>query len=232
MKILGLTPARGGSKGIPGKNIKMLCGKPLIAYTIETALACGALTDFIVSTDDDDIAATSRRCGAQVPFSRPAALATDKAPTIDTVLHTLDFMEKKGRSYDAVCLLQATSPLRSVDDLTAAIDIFTAAETDSLISVIPVPHEYNPHWVFKPSGDGDATLKIATGEQHIITRRQALPPAFVRNGAIYLVKTSVLQKEKSLYGNSIGYYEMDAEYHINLDTPADWTKAEQLMGCR
>lgn len=229
MKILGLIPARGGSKGIPGKNIKMLHGKPLLHYTIETAVASNSLNRIVVSTDEEQIAAVAKAGGAQVPFMRPADLAADKSPTLGVILHALAFYRKQNINFDAVCLLQATSPMRTAENIKEAVAIFRAADTDSLISVIPVPHEYNPHWVFEPKEEGSSVLRISTGDSEIIPRRQELPPAFIRNGAIYLTKTSVLTEQQSIYGQSVAYYEMSADNHVNLDTPADWEKAERLF---
>ncbi|MEM9823701.1 MAG: acylneuraminate cytidylyltransferase family protein, partial [Bacteroidota bacterium] len=149
MKILGLIPARGGSKGIPGKNIKRLGGKPLIEYAIAAGLASRAIERVVVSTDDETIAQLSRQLGAQVPFIRPADLATDQSPTIDTVIHAITFFQDQGVEFDAVCLLQATSPFRSAEDIRNAIHTFRQSGADALISVREVPHTYNPHWVFE-----------------------------------------------------------------------------------
>lgn len=227
MRILGLTPARGGSKGIPGKNIKIINGKPLIAHTIEQAMSSGVLDTFAVSTDDEKIAETARRYGAEVPFIRPADLATDKAPTLGVIQHALEFYRHQGKEFDAVCLLQATSPMRTAEDIRAAIAAFEAAGSESLISVIPVPHEYNPHWTFVQDKNSK-NLKIATGEKEIITRRQELPQAYIRNGAVYITSVPTLLEKNSLYGSSIAYYEMSADKHVNLDTLADWKRAEDI----
>ncbi|RME93225.1 MAG: acylneuraminate cytidylyltransferase family protein [Bacteroidetes bacterium] len=228
MRILGLIPARGGSKGIPGKNSKMLAGKPLIAYTIEAALRCSSLARVMVSTDDEGLAAISRSYGAAVPFLRPAALATDSSPTIDTVVHTLRYYQEIGEAYEAVCLLQPTTPFRTAQDIERAIQHFQEAKTDSLVSVREVPHAYNPHWVFLADSD-TKTLRIATGDAQIITRRQELPKAYYRDGAIYLTKAKVVLEQASLYGRSIAYVVSESPHAVNLDTPEDWAKAEALV---
>lgn len=227
MKILGIIPARGGSKGVPGKNIKPLGGKPLIVYTIEAAKQVKILTDCVVSTDSEDIAAVARSFGADVPFIRPVELATDSARSIDVVLHALHEMQKQNRHYDALILLQPTNPFRSVRFIEEAIQKFISGNYDSLISVLPVPHEYNPHWVFEPDENG--TLKLATGEQEIISRRQELPPAYFRDGSIYITSTELLHTKNSFYGNRLGYIEADADRHVNIDTPEDWERAEELI---
>ncbi|PHN08602.1 acylneuraminate cytidylyltransferase family protein [Flavilitoribacter nigricans] len=230
MKVLGLIPARGGSKGIPRKNLKALAGKPLVCYTIEAALQSSLLDTVIVSTEDAEIAAVSRRTGAEVPFLRPAELAADSAPTIDTVVHALQFYESRGKTFDAICLLQPTTPFRTAEDIDLAIRQFKDREADCLISVRPVPHQYNPHWIFEPEGDG--YLRLATGEEQIIPRRQELPPAYYRDGAIYLTRWAILRDERTLYGKKITYCVLEQSPEINIDTPADWANAERLINQR
>ena len=229
MKILGLIPARGGSKGVPNKNIKLLGGKPLINYTIEVGLACAEITKLVVSTDSPEIAKISKAAGAEVPFFRPAELATDTSPSIDTVIHAVEFFKKEGNQFDAVCLLQPTSPFRTAENVQKAISIFIEKDADSLISVRKVPHQFNPHWIFEPNTDNDF-LKIVTGESEIITRRQELPPAYYRDGSIYLVKTKVLLKKRSLYGERIAFSLSENEVFVNIDTMEDWEAAEKLIG--
>ena len=228
MKVLGLIPARGGSKGVPRKNIKNLCGKPLIQYTIEAAQQANVLTEIMVSTEDEEIANVAQSLGAAVPFLRPQALAGDKAPTIDAVINVLETYQQLGKSFDVVCLLQPTNPLRSAEVIQRSIAKFKETEADCLLSVREVPHEYNPHWTFEEKGDTQL-LKIATGEQVIIPRRQELPPAYYRDGSIYLTKSSVILEQKSLYGDHISFINMEGEPHVNIDTLADWKKAEQLL---
>lgn len=227
MKILGIIPARGGSKGVPNKNTKLLGGKPLIAYTIESAKHSRLLTDFIVSTDSNTIAETAKTYGADIPFMRPTELATDTAKSIDVVLHALNEMQQKGKSYDAVILLQPTYPFRPEGFIDQAIQQFISSGNNSLISVLPVPHEYNPHWVFEPDNKG--FLHLATGEKEIIPRRQDLPPAFFRDGSIYITTTEVLKNNKSFYGNHLGYIVAHKDRYVNIDTLEDWERAEELI---
>lgn len=227
MKILGLIPARGGSKGVPRKNIKLLNGKPLIYYTINPARQTGLFSEILVSTDDEEIAEVSRELGVEVQI-RPAHLAGDASPTIDTVIHVLESYQKTGETFDAVCLLQPTNPLRSEDVLRKSMETFEASGADSLVSVRQVPHEYNPHWTFEVSRTG-AFLSIATGEKEIIPRRQELPRAYHRDGAIYLVKSEVVLNDKSLYGQNISFIDMTGEPHVNIDTLKDWEEAEKYL---
>ena len=219
-----MIPARGGSKGVPGKNKKLLSGKPLIQYSIEAALAATAVTTVLVSTDDEEIAAISRVAGAEVPFLRPVELALDTTPTLPAVIHALEFYKLQGVLYDAVCLLQPTSPLRGSGDIDNAINTFIAKQTDSLISVREVPHQFNPHWVLM---EKNGTLCWSTGEKQPISRRQDLPPAYYRDGSIYLTKTEVLYNG-SLYGNSISYI-VSSGLHVNIDTLEDWDQAERIL---
>lgn len=228
MKILALIPARGGSKGVPKKNIKLLGGKPMISYTIEVGLACAEIAKLVVSTDSQEIAKVSKAAGAEVPFLRPDELASDTSPSIDTVIHAVEFYAKTGYYFDAVCLLQPTSPFRTARDIKNAISTFIEKEADSLISVRKVPHQFNPHWIFEQN-DGNDFLKIATGESEIITRRQELPPAYYRDGSIYLVKTEVLLKKRSLYGERIAFSLSENPIFVNIDTMEDWIIAEEMV---
>lgn len=227
MKILAIIPARGGSKGIPGKNIKLLNGKPLLAYTSEIALKSRYLKEVIISTDDTQIQETAKSLGLNAPFLRPEALAHDHTPTIEVIIHALKWYENQNIFFDAVCLLQVTSPFRTVEFLDKAIEKFIEKDSDSLVSVQKIPHEYNPHWAFEVNENGN--LKIATGEIEIITRRQELPLAYHRDGSIYITKTQVLLKEHSIYGKSIAFIESDPESYVNIDTMEDWKKAEEMI---
>ncbi|WP_158727926.1 MULTISPECIES: cytidylyltransferase domain-containing protein [unclassified Flavobacterium] len=227
MRILAIIPARGGSKGVPFKNIKILNGKPLLAYTSEIALQSTYLTDVILSSDDFQIIEVAKQLGIQVPFIRPEELAQDTTPTIDVIIHALEWYDKQDISFDAVCVLQVTSPFRTVALLDDAIQKFIASNCDSLVSVQKVPHEYNPHWTFEVNSKGN--LKITTGEEKIIGRRQELPIAYHRDGSIYITKTEVLLHEHSLYGKKITFIEFPPEFYINIDTLQDWEKAEKMI---
>ena len=222
MRILGVIPARGGSKGVPGKNIKLLEDLPLLAYTAQSALASKLLTKVILSTDCPSIAAVAEQCAIEVPFLRPETLATDTASSIAVVQHAVSYLENQGEFFDAVCLLQPTSPFRPKGFIDKAIQKFIQDGADALVSVLPVPHEFNPHWVFEPNEKG--LLQIATGDKEIIKRRQDLPQAFFRDGSIYITKTSVI-KEGSFYGTKLSYLENHPDFYVNIDTLEDWEKA-------
>lgn len=227
MRIVAIIPARGGSKGVPGKNIKLLNGKPLLEYTSEIALKSKYLTEIILSTEDDVITEVGKGLGLKIPFKRPAELALDTTPTIDVIIHALEWYKKQNIFFDAVCLLQVTSPFRTVDFLDKAVEKFIEKDADSLVSVQQVPHEYNPHWTFEENDQGN--LKIATGEIEIIKRRQELPIAYHRDGSIYIVKTNVVLEQHSLYGNSTAFIESEPNHYVNIDTLEDWKKAEEMI---
>lgn len=222
MKILAIIPARGGSKGIPGKNIKLLGELPLVAYTAQSALRSKFLIKVILSTDCPYIAEVAIKHGVEVPFLRPESLATDSASSISVVQHAVSYLENQNEFFDAVCLLQPTYPFRPKGFIDKAIQKFIQDDTDALVSVLPVPHEFNPHWVFEPDEKG--FLQIATGENEIIKRRQDLPTTFFRDGAIYITKTTIVKKG-SLYGDKLSYLESHPDFYINIDTLEDWEKA-------
>lgn len=226
MKILGLIPARGGSKGIPGKNIKSLQGKPLLAYTTEAAKASKLLDRVVLSSDDPEIISVGKALGIEVPFVRPPELAVDTTSSLEVVQHALQYLKEQGENYDAVCLLQPTTPFRPDGLIDEAIEKFEAGNYDALISVREVPAEFNPHWIFE---NRDGRLQLATGEKQIIPRRQDLPKAFHRDGAIYITKTSVLLNQNSLYGNRLGYIETTGNPFVNIDTQEDWEKAQKIV---
>tara|TARA_R110000850_G_scaffold275701_1_gene415549 strand:+ start:132 stop:842 length:711 start_codon:yes stop_codon:yes gene_type:complete len=225
--ILAIIPARGGSKGIPGKNIKLLGGKPLLHYTLEAARGSKLLSRVVLSSDDAEIIAVAKKLGLEVPFVRPASLATDEAGSLEVVQHALNELAKEGEHYDAVCLLQCTTPFREPGCIDAAVQKFLEMGCDALVTVRKVPEEYNPHWVFEDDGSG--RLKIATGDSEIIKRRQDLPKAYFRDGSIYITKTDVILKKHSLYGDTTGYIVSKGERYVNLDTIADWERAESLL---
>ena len=227
MRVLGIIPARGGSKGIPRKNIKLLGGQPVIQYTIESAKKSQFLTDIFVSTDDLEIAEVSKSAGINVPFLRPSNLALDMTPTIDVIKHVLDEFDKNGKQYDAICILQPTSPFRELGFIDKCIEKFEKSNADSLVSVLQVPHQFNPHWIFEENESG--SLNISTGEKQIIPRRQELPKAYFRDGSVYLTKVEIIRNEKKLLFGNIQFVESNKHFYCNLDTIDDWKLAEKLI---
>lgn len=224
MKILGLIPAREGSKGIPGKNIRTLGHQPLIAYSVIDGISAKYLSKVVVSTDGVKIAEVAKSYGCEVPFIRPKELAQDHTPSIEVVLHAIDFFEQNGEFFDALCLLQPTSPFRPKGFIDDCIQKFVESQADSLISVLEVPHEFNPHWTFEMDMEG--SLTISTGEATLIPRRQELPKAFHRDGSVYLSKISLIKEQRALVGGKTVGMLSNKAYYANLDTPEDWEKAE------
>jgi len=226
MRILAIIPARGGSKGVPRKNIKLLGGVPLLAYTSRLAKKSRLISKIVLSTDDPEIAHVGLNEGIEVPFLRPSELAQDSTPTLPVLQHALEYYATMGEYFDAICLLEVTSPFRALEFLEAAIAKFISTDADSLVSVLPVPANYNPHWTFEEEDSG--FLKIATGESKIIPRRQELPKAYFRDGSIYLTKSEVI-KSGSIYGLKTTFLENDPLYYINIDTQEDWIAAEEWL---
>lgn len=228
MNVLGLVPARGGSKGVPGKNIRMLCGKPLLQYTAQAALQSRLLSRIVLSTENKEIAEVGASCGLEVPFMRPPELAKDETPMLPVIQHALNFMESSGERFDAVCLLQPTNPLRRTEDIDECITLLDTTTADSVVTILMVPAEHNPHWVYFQNGSG--LLRLSTGEAEPTPRRQDLPPAFHREGSVYVTRRNVLMEGNSLYGERIAGHLIQAERSVNIDGPEDWSRAETLLG--
>jgi len=232
LKVLGIITARGGSKGIPGKNLKLLAGRPLLAYTVEAARACRALDRVILSTEDEDIAATGRSLGIEVPFIRPAELSRDDTPHLPVIQHAAAWLrEHEGYQPDAVMVLQPTSPLRTAADIAASIALLESSGADSVLSVSEVSGHAHPSRALRLDANGNAVLFV-TGDpvRKRINRRQDLPEAWVMNGAIYACRTHLLfAAEPSLYGDRVIAYRMPADRAISIDDPDDWTAAERAL---
>lgn len=227
MKILGIIPARSGSKGIPGKNIKPLNGIPLIGYVCRDAKKSRLLDSVIVSTDSHEIGEVAKQYGVSFPFLRPQEISEDTSPSVDFVRHAILHLMLQGEFFDAICLLQPTSPFKPEGFIDACLSKFIDGGFDSLVSVLEVPHEYNPHWVFEESENG--SLKIATGETSLIPRRQELPKAFYRDGSVYVSKVDLILDQNKLVGGKIGFLLSDNAYYCNLDTMSDWFRAEEKV---
>ena len=227
MRTLGVVLARGGSIGIPRKNIRPLGGRPLLAYTADAALAARLLDRVILSTEDPEIAEVGRRCGLDVPFLRPAELARDDTPSLPVVRHAATEAESLWGRFDAVCLLQPTCPFRTADDIDACVALLDSAGLDSVVTVLPIPHEHHPLWAYYREPGG--LIRLASGAAVPPTRRQDLPPAFHREGSVYVTRRRVLLEEGSLYGGTTGGVEIDPERSVNLDSLHDWRRAERML---
>lgn len=224
MKILVIIPARGGSKGIPHKNIKPFNGKPLIYYTIDCARAICDDEDICVSTDDPEIISVVEQYNLKVPFVRPAELATDTAGTYEVLLHALNFYEQQGKHYDVVMLLQNTSPFRTAVHVKEALKLYTP-EVDMVVSVKEC--SANPYYcVFEENKDG--YLHVCKGDGNIF-RRQDAPKVYEYNGAIYIMNAGTLKTTHMHKMQKRVKYVMDEMSSFDLDTMTDWNIAETII---
>ena len=221
-RIIAIIPARGGSKKILRKNIKLLCGKPLIAYTIITAKQSKYSDNFYVSTENEEIAEISRKYGAEV-IERPKELAKDETPTIDVIFHVLEILKMKNYTPDIVVLLQPTSPLRRAEDVDNAIKLFLNSDCGSVVSVCEVEHP--PYWSFKIE---EGYLKSLFDRRYLRMRRQDLEKVYIPNGAIFVSTPQTLYKYKSFYCNHIIPYIMPIERSVDIDNELDFMLAELL----
>lgn len=215
-KVLALIPARGGSKGLPRKNVLVAGGRPLIGWTIAAAQASHVVDTTVLSSDDEEIMAAARSCGCAVPFRRPDELASDTASTMDVVLHALDQLP----SYEYLVLLQPTSPLRTAADIDAAFELMVRSGAPSCVSVSGV--EQSPYWMYRVGADDrlSAVLPVPEG----VTRRQDLPAIYTLNGAIYIARIDWLRRVRSFVGAETVAYRMPAERSIDIDTREDFEK--------
>lgn len=226
MRILAVIPARGGSKGLPGKHLRLFAGRPLIAHTISPATGCAELDRVLVSTDAPEIADAARSCGAEAPFLRPAELARDETPGLAPILHAVRWLEEyQGYRPDYVMVLQATSPLRTLEDLRAAIHLARAHRAEGVVSVCEAPR--HPFWMKRIDAAGRLS-DFLPGEDHEATR-QELPPVYALNGAVYLVRRDVLLERDTLCPEAAYAYLMPPERSIDIDTAFDFELAEYLF---
>ena len=226
-KILTVIPARGGSKGIPRKNIISIGGRPLIDYTIKSALQVKRLKDIVVSTEDSEIKSIAKKYGAQAPFTRPDHLSTDQAQSAPVIIDALNRMEEiKNTKYDAVLMLQPTSPLRTSSHIERAVDLFLSQDCDSVVSVVSV------------GGTHPFRMKRLVGNQLVnyidqgfwdMRPRQELPPVYIRNGSIYLIKRDTLISKGQLIGEKCLGMVMNDEESVNIDSPLDLKLARLLL---
>lgn len=223
-KPLFIIPARGGSKGIPRKNIKELCGRPLIQYSIELARAFAPDSHIIVSTDDDEIRDVASRTGLPVPYMRPAELGGDRVGSREVILDAMDWADRQGIGYDCVVLLQPTSPMRVPADVSGALALYRP-DVDMVVSVTEAA--CNPYYdCFETQPDG--TLHVSKGDG-AYTRRQDAPKAWQYNGAVYVINPASIRRMTLGEFPCRIPYEMPRSRSVDLDTPLDWTIVESLM---
>jgi CMP-N,N'-diacetyllegionaminic acid synthase len=220
MSVLALIPARGGSKGVPRKNVRAIGGKPLIAWTIEAAQQARSVSRIVVSTEDEEIAEVARAHGAEVPFMRPHALAQDTTPGMDVVFHALDLLAP----CDDVLLLQPTSPLRTAQDIDAIAELRSSTQAPAAVSVSAAPHP--PQWMYRM--ERTAQLRPLLDEPAPV-RRQDAEEVYVLNGALYSARRAWLLAHRSFMSAQTLGYVMPAERSVDIDTPLDWRWVELLM---
>ena len=222
MRVLGIIPARGGSKGVPRKNIREVAGRPLIAYTVDAALASRLLTRCIVSTDDQETADISASLRCEV-MKRPIELAQDETPTLDVVKYAFDVLESQGEFFDFGLVLQPTSPLRTGLDIDSALQALIQSDADSVVSVYQVS-DHHPARMYRMENG----RLVSFDEKFASARRQELPPVYHRNGAIYAFRRSLLEQD-TLMGQTILPYIMAEDRSLNIDTEYDLVLADLIL---
>jgi len=225
-QVLGLVPARGGSKGVPGKNVKPLAGHSLLDYTARAARESGVIDRMILSTESPEIADAGRRAGLEVPFMRPASLAADDTPMVPVIEHALAELTRQGWSPEIVVLLQPTSPLRRPDHIRAAVKLLRETGADSVVTVVEVPRHMSPDYVLRIE-DGRLKTFLPDGER--VTRRQDARPAYSRDGTVYAFRRSTVEKSGGIYGGDCRPLLIDPSDSLSIDSPADWDEAERLL---
>lgn len=219
-KTLGIIPARGGSKGVPRKNIRKLDGKPVIAHSIQAGLDSTVVDSVVVTTDDNEIAQTAESYGGRVPFMRPDELATDEAPTAPVITHTLESLREKGERYDTFVLLQPTSPLRTATHINEAFSLYEDSGADSVISAYPT---YETRWKRTPEGAQKLNYTNAS------KRRQDRDPEYVINGAVYITNVEKFLNTKKITTGMTEVYQMTEQNSVDIDTPFDLWLANQIL---
>ncbi|HUI06200.1 MAG TPA: acylneuraminate cytidylyltransferase family protein [Verrucomicrobiae bacterium] len=227
MQVLGIVTARGGSKGLPRKNIQLLGGKPLLQYTAEAALRAKRLTRVVLSTEDPEIAEVGRRCGLEVPFMRPAELARDDTPHVPVLQDVVRKLEQARSIYDAILTLQPTNPLRLPSDIDGAIQLLEETGADSVISFVAVGEKHPARMKF--IGADGRVVDPPFAEKSEGQRRQDLPPLYLREGSIYLTRRDVLMKGNSVKGCDCRAWIIPPGRACNIDGPFDLFLAEQLL---
>ncbi len=227
-EVLGVIPARGGSKTVPRKNLQPLAGRPLVAWTFQAARQSARLARTVCSTDDLEIAALAREAGIEVPFLRPAELAGDDTPSLPVAQHAVRALEQQGYRPDVVVLLQPTSPLRRAEHIDAAVDLLEASGADSIVSVVQVPHNFNPVSLLRL--ENGRLVPYLPGEGVRVLRRQDKPEVWARNGAaVYVTRRDVLMDEDSFFGRDCRPLVMPREESVDIDDETDLVVAAALL---
>ena len=229
MSVLGIVPARGGSKGVPGKNVRPLAGHTLLDYTARAARESGVLDRIILSTDSREIADAGRGAGLEVPFMRPAVLAADDTPMLPVIEHVLHALAACGWSPEIVVLLQPTSPLRRPNHICDAVTTLRETKADSVVTVVEVPRHLSPDYVMRIE---DGRLRPFLPDGARVTRRQDARPAYSRDGTVYAFWRATLERFGGIYGDDCRPQLIDAHESLSIDSQADWDAAERLLAGR
>jgi CMP-N-acetylneuraminic acid synthetase len=228
-RVLAIVPARGGSKGVPGKNIKKLAGRTLLDYTAVAARDSGVVDRIVLSTESAEIADAGRSAGLEVPFMRPGALAQDDTPMLPVIQHAVDTLAADGWKTDVIVLLQPTSPLRRPSHIRDAVTLLQETNADSVVSVIELPRHLSPDYVMRIE-DGTLRPFLADGER--VTRRQDARPAYSREGTVYVCWRTTLERWGNIYGERCQPLILDAADSLSIDSPDDWAEAERRLSQR
>lgn len=228
LNIVGIIPARGGSKGIPRKNIKPFLGKPLIAWAIETLKKSGVCVRIIVSTEDDEIADIVRKYGAETPFMRPKELAEDSVPMLPVLQHAVSWLKEHGGLPDGVVLLEPTSIGKRPQHVRGVVEMFEKTGADSVFTVSELPADFSPYWQLILDAEGKVSVFTGGPMKRVIKRRQDLPvKTYAWASEVYAFKPELLfAEEPSFYGDDVRGYITESKYALDLDTPEDWEPAE------
>jgi CMP-N-acetylneuraminic acid synthetase len=224
--VLAIVPARGGSKGVPGKNLRPLAGRLLIEYALDAARQSGVVDRTILSTDSPEIADAGRRIGMDVPFLRPAELSRDESPMLPVIQHAVQELAARGWTPGIVVLLQPTSPLRRPQHVREAVELLRQSGVDSVVTVVEVPKHLSPDYLMRIE---DGVLRPFLPEGARVTRRQDARAAYSRDGTVYAFRRETLDRFGSIYGANCRPLVIPGSESLSIDTPGDWDRAEHLL---
>jgi CMP-N,N'-diacetyllegionaminic acid synthase len=227
--VLAIVPARGGSKGVPDKNLRVLAGRTLLDRTADAARRSGVIDRIVLTTDSDTIAAAGKEAGLEVPFKRPSTLAQDDTPMLPVVRHAVDELSQRGWDAEFIVLLQPTSPLRTPDHIRDSVALLKKSGADSVVSVVAIPKHLSPDYVMRIDGD---VLKPFLPEGAQVSRRQDARAAFSRDGTVYAFRRSTLERFGNIYGDDCRPLVIDPHDSLSIDSPDDWTTAERILTAR
>jgi len=224
--VMAIVPARGGSKGVPDKNLRVLAGRTLLDRTADAARRSGVIDRVILSTDAEAIAAAGRAAGLEVPFMRPSEIAQDDTPMLPVVRHAIDEVARGGWDPDLIVLLQPTSPLRRPEHIRDAVGLLRSSGADSVVTVVEIPKHHSPDYVMRIDG-GLLTPFLPEGAR--VTRRQDARTAYSRDGTVYAFRRRTLERFGSIYGENCRPLIIDPKDSLSIDSPADWSAAERVL---